>query len=73
MMRLQFQILKEEKQIHSKSQNWTFRQHRFSCHHQQCMRGSTKLQELEFTILATSNSITQATGQNKLCNDNVTN
>ena len=31
------------KQRHNNSQNWTFRQHRSSCHHQQCKQGSTQL------------------------------
>ena len=30
-----FNVILEEKPGRSKSQNWTFRQHRFSCHHQQ--------------------------------------
>ena len=51
-------------------QNWTFQQHR---HHQQCMQGSAKLKKLEFAILTTSYSISQAAGQNKLCDYNVIN
>ena len=35
-------ILNKKMQSLYKSQNWTFRQHRFSCHHQQCMQGTTK-------------------------------
>ena len=31
------------KKSYGKSQNWTFRQHRFSCPHQKCKQGSTKL------------------------------
>ena len=33
---------KEEKQTTAILRYWTFRQHRFSCHHQQCKQGSTK-------------------------------
>ena len=40
------QIAYKEKYSHSKSQNWTFRHHRFSCHHQQCKQSSTFLSVL---------------------------
>ena len=33
----------KENQRRSNSSTWTFQQHRFSCHHQQCKQGSTKL------------------------------
>ena len=38
-------IFKEEI-CHNNSSNWTFRQYRFNCQHQQCKQGSTKSKEL---------------------------
>ena len=37
---------KEEEQSKSKPLNWTFRQHRFSCHHQQWKQSGTKLKSI---------------------------
>ena len=43
--------IKKEKYSHTNSQNWSFQQHRFSCHHQQCMQSSTKLKLNAFHTL----------------------